>query len=664
MRSVDAAVWAARRGWTVVPARPGEKRPFGKWGHITYRDPETVMSEWPRGRWAVCVATGPSHLICDDIDIDKSTGDPAGAWSLENLLDGDWDKLPPTFTVATPSGGMHIVWQNVNGKEYKSCAGQIAPFFDVRGRGGQFVLWDPSQPSRMILDDRDPVAMPAWLDELHPDAGSAPERMADIPNVRTWLNEHGQGGMCEVMSGVCNRYARALRDGDSVHDTMRDAQNVLAGERHDGHKGLVVALDVIEVAFEKAMRGKSRHNQWRDDWWNSLSGAIRNRCGRVSDEDPCDLDFSDFNPYRGKARDGVYIDDVEDRDVEWLCKPWFPFASLVIIDGDPGQGKSMMTSKVVANASSGIEILPSSESYGEPIRCGLIASEDDDYIIKGRLRAAGYKFDRSVVVMNTRYRGKYLKFPEGAKRVRKFITENNLDLLIIDPISQYIGEKIQTHNESSVRDALGPIQDIAQETGACIVMVRHLNKNGDMKAMYRGGGSIAFSALARSGMITGELPNGRFAIAQVKCSYARKFQGALAYSVVEWEENEEIPVIEWHGEEDIDVNDLTKGPRNRKGPEPTSQNAIREVLDQLFETKDTWPSNDVIQQLKDAGCSTDQKTVDKVRAELGITARPVRRPDKKYAGWEWSLKEVKQSARQDSKDSKRDPFDEKGPFDE
>jgi hypothetical protein len=348
--------------------------------------------------------------------------------------------------------------------------------------------------------------------------------------------------------------------------------------------------------------------------------------------------------YAAVALGGKYVDDVEDSNAEWLCKPFLPFGSLVILDGDPGQGKSVITILIAANASAGKEILPGSiESYSQPIRSGLVISEDDDSIVRGRLKAAGYGFDRSIMIMNTKHHGKYLKFPDGVGIVKKFIIANNLRLLVIDPISQYIGEKIQTHNESSVRDALGPLADVARDTECCILLVRHLNKAGQMKAMYRGGGSIAFSALARSGLITGQLPDGHYGIAQIKCSYAREFKGTLAYSVEEWEEDEEIPVIEWQGVVEVDADDLSKGPQSRKGPEPTSQNAIRDVLDQLFQAKDTWPQKEVYKNLEDAGCSTDRKTVDKVRAEMGITSHPIRLPNKKYAGWEWTIKQSKLS---------------------
>ena len=106
---------------------------------------------------------------------------------------------------------------------------------------------------------------------------------------------------------------------------------------------------------------------------------------------------------------------------------------------------------------------------------------------------------------------RFLPSHTGRKEMRAFIVANGLRFLIIDPISAFIGENIHTHNEASVRAALGPLADIARETGCCIVLVRHMNKDGSMKALYRGTGSIAFSALARSGIITGALP-GRYLV--------------------------------------------------------------------------------------------------------------------------------------------------------
>src|SRR3546814_2954020 len=80
-------------------------------------------------------------------------------------------------------------------------------------------------------------------------------------------------------------------------------------------------------------------------------------------------------------------------------------------------------------------------------------------------------------------------------------------LLVIDPIMAYMGEKVNTNNDASVRAALQPLKELAQETGCAVVIVRHMNKSKEGPAMYRGGGSIAFTGLARSALVAHKHPD-------------------------------------------------------------------------------------------------------------------------------------------------------------
>ena len=73
----------------------------------------------------------------------------------------------------------------------------------------------------------------------------------------------------------------------------------------------------------------------------------------------------------------------------------------------------------------------------------------------------------------------------------------NVKLIIIDPISAYLG-KIDSHRNTEVRDALNPIIKFADEIGACLLCVTHLNKGSSGNALSRVAGSIAFAAAARA----------------------------------------------------------------------------------------------------------------------------------------------------------------------
>ncbi len=109
----------------------------------------------------------------------------------------------------------------------------------------------------------------------------------------------------------------------------------------------------------------------------------------------------------------------------------------------------------------------------------------------------------------------------------------------------------------------------------------------------------------------------------------------LAYAITEWEEDPEIPIIEWKGEVDISADALVSGPTKRMGPEAIAQEAISEVLEDMFRRKDTWPSAQVLKELRATGCSTNKGTIGKVKKRMGIVNRPVFE-DGSIRYWVWT----------------------------
>jgi hypothetical protein len=71
-------------------------------------------------------------------------------------------------------------------------------------------------------------------------------------------------------------------------------------------------------------------------------------------------------------------------------------------------------------------------------------------------------------------------------------------LIVVDPVSAYLGG-LDSHKTSDVRGGLAPLQQLAAETGAAVVLISHLNKgSADANAMARVAGSGAFVAACRS----------------------------------------------------------------------------------------------------------------------------------------------------------------------
>ena len=78
--------------------------------------------------------------------------------------------------------------------------------------------------------------------------------------------------------------------------------------------------------------------------------------------------------------------------------------------------------------------------------------------------------------------------------------------IIIDPLMAFLGADVDSHNDHAVRRAMHPLHQLALDTGAAVLVIRHLNKGQGGKAIYRGGGSIGFIGAARAGYTIGRDP--------------------------------------------------------------------------------------------------------------------------------------------------------------
>src|SRR5438128_1748623 len=84
--------------------------------------------------------------------------------------------------------------------------------------------------------------------------------------------------------------------------------------------------------------------------------------------------------------------------IHWLWEPYIPRKKLVILDGDPGVGKSLLTIDLAARLSRG-GALPDGKPSDRPHVTLLLSAEDAaSDTIRPRAEAAGADLDRVITV--------------------------------------------------------------------------------------------------------------------------------------------------------------------------------------------------------------------------------------------------------------------------
>ena len=192
-------------------------------------------------------------------------------------------------------------------------------------------------------------------------------------------------------------------------------------------------------------------------------------------------------------------EDIEQTSVEWLWFPYLPFGKLTIIQGNPGEGKTYFAMMLTA-ACTNRKTFPNMEEI-EPFNVIYQTAEDGmGDTIKPRLLEAGADLSRVMVIDDTE---EALTLSDD--RIEKAIRQNQVRLLIIDPVQAFIGADVDMNRANEVRPVFRKLGMIAEKTGCAIVLIGHLNKSSGAQSTYRGLGSIDIMAAVRSLLFIGKV---------------------------------------------------------------------------------------------------------------------------------------------------------------
>lgn len=204
------------------------------------------------------------------------------------------------------------------------------------------------------------------------------------------------------------------------------------------------------------------------------------------------------------------VADIEPEVVDWLVPESFPLGMLAVVGGQPGLGKSQISISLAAGVTTG-RGLPGGALFSKTGSVIILANEDDaSRTIRPRLDAAGADLSKVHIVEGVAREGADVDIfqldSDIADLRQRALDIGDVRLIVIDPPSAYLGTKIDSYKDSDVRRVLMPLGNLAQETGAMILLIVHLNKRTDGGAQQRFSGSTAWTAAPRVGFMVAEDP--------------------------------------------------------------------------------------------------------------------------------------------------------------
>jgi putative DNA primase/helicase len=174
----------------------------------------------------------------------------------------------------------------------------------------------------------------------------------------------------------------------------------------------------------------------------------------------------------------------------------------------------------------------------------MVTAEDAlDTEVVPRLKAAGADLTRIHIlkyIRTDKQKRQFLLAEDLAKLEQAIAQIGNVGLVCIDPITAYMGGKMDSHKATEVRSQLGPLKDFAERTNVAVSAITHPAKNASARAIDHFIGSQAFIAAARVGHACFEEieegedgekhSTGRILFTNVKYSAHRKMP-TLAYKI-------------------------------------------------------------------------------------------------------------------------------------
>ena len=307
------------------------------------------------------------------------------------------------------------------------------------------------------------------------------------------------------------------------------------------------------------------------------------------------------------------MSEVEREALVWLWPGVLPAGTLILLEGDPGIGKSLLTLDLIARMTTGRRFpFEGRGAVHTPADALLISYEDHPaQTISPRLEAAGADLTRVHLLEGTRKGQEESLFTLGADQIpllEEKIIETKARIVVIDPLAAALPLKIDSHKDAQVRSTLSPLTKLAQRTGATILAIRHLTKDETKtNPSYRGGGSIGFTGAARAVFLVGRTPNNpdQLVMAPVKFNLGAE-PPSLSFQIQI--DGAGRPYLYWLGMSEYSAGDLLGPAPDRKSGGGAKFHEARMFLKKF---------------LRDG--PVQEKLIEKAATELGLSSTTLKR---------------------------------------
>jgi hypothetical protein len=170
-----------------------------------------------------------------------------------------------------------------------------------------------------------------------------------------------------------------------------------------------------------------------------------------------------------------------------------------VLAGREGLGKSTLAIEWASQATRG---KLQGNLLGQPVNVAYIASEDSpEQTLAPRFQVAGADTERvflPYVFDNVTQTQRPLSFPRDYEALVEYVRANDIRLVIIDPVPSVLDDKLDSYKDSSIRQALDKLTELAHKGELTVLGLLHVGKSDSADFNNRVLGSRAFTAVPRA----------------------------------------------------------------------------------------------------------------------------------------------------------------------
>lgn len=515
---LTAAVEHAERGWFVTPFKTW-KTTSGKamsgilaWKDEANRsnDPDQVRDWWAQfPDAAIGVLTKPSNLIVIDLDLHSEEANGLDSW--HSLLgEHAGGEIPQTYTVRTPTGGLHIYFTHKD-ERLKNSASKLGPGIDTRGTGdksGGIVLGAGTTrfDGTYTVEDDSPVApLPEWLLNLllagvPSKTGSrernwdyAQDRRFTIDQAREFVLEYGLRPLMAASNGSRNN---ALNTAAIVFSHFGEEfwPRAFAEEKL---RELAVELGLESGETELTIRSGLDAETWRavrlpdadpededDSFQREVDNYVRKHDVREAAEAIIDSRIP-RKSMREMLLDSEKLDEIP--DVEPLIEGFLFRRSVAILYGRRNVGKTFAGLDMALSVATG-RVWGQYESYvpgddegmaGAEVRQGKVLWIAGEGAYGIRSRVASWKAEHGIttaVPLHVHNGAVEIASEQRVTELCALVAEEGYDLVVIDTLARN-SAGLEENSASDMKVFFDRIEKIKNaHDGATVLVIHHQGK--------------------------------------------------------------------------------------------------------------------------------------------------------------------------------------------